>query len=105
MGECEPEVSPLSRFRFHPDLPSVPVDDLAADGQSYARALVLGPAMQTPERLEDLPGIIRLNTNAVVFDPEYLGTLSLLEGQLDDWTPISAELQGITDKILVELRN
>jgi hypothetical protein len=82
----------------------MPLDDLAADGQSYARAFILSPTVQTPERFENLSGILGLDTNAVVFDPENLGTVPLLEGQLDDWTLISAELQGITDKILVELR-
>jgi hypothetical protein len=82
----------------------MPLDDLAADGQSNARALVLGRSVQTFEGLEDLLGILGLDAEAVIFNPEDLLSLSFLEGQLDDRALISAELQSITDKILVELR-
>ena len=40
MQKREPEMSPFPGFRFHPDLPPMPLDDLPTDGQSDARALV-----------------------------------------------------------------
>jgi hypothetical protein len=100
----EAEMSPFPGFRFHPDLPPMPLDDLTTDGQSDARALVTGSTMQPPERLEDLLGILGLDADAVVFHPEDRVTLPLLDGQPDDRALIGTELQGIADEILVELR-
>ena len=82
----------------------MPLDDLAADGQSDARALVLGPTVQPPEGPEDLLGILGLDADAVVFHPENLLSIPFLEGQLDDRALPPAKLQRITDEILVELR-
>ena len=81
----------------------MPLDDPAADGQSHARALVLGPAVQPLEGLEDLLGILGFDADAVVFHPKDLVSIFFLECQLDDRALISAELQGIADEILVEL--
>jgi hypothetical protein len=104
MVDREPEVSPLSRFRLHPDLASVPLDDFATDGQSNARALVFSTTVQPHERLEDLLGILGLDADTVIFNPKDLVLFPFLEGQLDDRKRISGEFQSITDKILVELR-
>jgi hypothetical protein len=100
----EPEVSPFSGFRLRPDLASMTLNDLAADRQPDARALKLGKTVQPLEGLEDLLGILGVNADTVIFNPEDLVPISFFEGQLDDRALISDELQSITDKILVELR-
>jgi hypothetical protein len=82
----------------------MPLDDPPADGQSDARALVLGLPVQPPEGLEDLLGILGLDADAVVFHPKNLFSISFLKCQLDNRALISAELQGIADEILIELR-
>ncbi len=104
MENRESEVSPFPWFRIHPDLSPMPLDDPTADGQSNARTLILGTTVQPPEGLEDLLGILGLDANTVVFHPKDPVSIFFLEGQLNDRALISAELQGITDEILVELR-
>ncbi len=104
MGNRESEVSPFTGFRLHPDLAPMPLDDPTADGQSNARTLIFRTTMHPHERPEDLLGILGVNADPIIFNPKNLVSVFFLEGQLDDRALISAELQGIADEILVELR-
>ena len=80
MRKGEPEMSPPTLLRFHPDLAPMALDDLLTDGQSDARALVLAPTMQTPEGLEDLLGVLGLDADAVVFYPKDRVPILLFQG-------------------------
>lgn len=61
-------MGPLSRCRLYPDLATVPLNRLAADGQADSRSLVLVPGMKPLKRLEDLLCILRRNADPVVFN-------------------------------------
>src|SRR4051794_33168318 len=53
------------------DPAAVPFGDAAADRESHTRALVGVTAVEPLEHGEDLLGVLRLEADAVVLDPEY----------------------------------
>src|SRR5262245_38166254 len=95
----------------------MPLDDLAADGQAYARALVLGPAVQALEDIEDPVAKLVVEPNPVVLygdptDRERIGLSVRASRELGERTtpdldhggPIGGvEFQGVADEVLQQL--
>src|SRR3954447_17781591 len=69
-GKIDQEGGPTARFALRRDPSAVPLDDLAADGEAHAGALVRAALVQPLEELEDAVHVPGLEADAVVGDGE-----------------------------------
>ena len=83
----------------------MPLDNLLADGQPDAGAGILFAGVQALENLENPPGILRLNADAVVPHPKEPLLLLPAGADVDFRRPLAVELDGVSDQVLKELRN
>ena len=63
--------APLSRFGFHPDAPTVMLDNLLADRQPDPASGILHPGMQPFENSEYDLGMFTRDADSVVRDREH----------------------------------
>src|SRR5262249_13797549 len=113
-GQGDEERRALPRGAAGGELPAVALDDLAADGQPHAGALVLAPAVQPLERGEDPLQVLLVKADAVVLDAELApergravpGQPGLAVGQdagpdpHPRWLVLPVELEGVADEVL-----
>jgi hypothetical protein len=99
------------------NLAAMALNDLAADGQAYARALVLVAPAQALKGSQDTVEVLFVESDTVVFheDSTRLGDWRVPTGasfpnakefamDLDDWRFVRpVELQGIVDQVLEQL--
>src|ERR1035438_6391272 len=92
-------------LRLRPDPSAVAFDDLFADGQADAIARVFAAGVQTLEDDKDVFRVLRGNSDSVIAHAEQpvLARLFRLRGNYGRLFP--AELEGVSDQILEDLRH
>src|SRR5712691_9810027 len=68
MGKGDDEFGACSRTAFGGDASAVPFDDLSANREPYAGALVLSTAVKALEYLEDPVQVLLVKSDSVVLD-------------------------------------
>jgi hypothetical protein len=68
IGDCKVKSGTSSYFGLHPDLPTVTLHDLLADGKSYARARILFSIVQTLEDNKNTLSLPWINSYPCVLD-------------------------------------
>src|SRR6478736_7387543 len=103
-GKREAEDRTTAVALVDPDPPAVAFDDLAADRETDAGALVLLAVVEAAEHLEDLLAPVGRDTDAAVGDGDlrHPGRAGLV-AHPDLCVLVCAELQGVRDQVLQRL--
>ena len=80
----------------------MPLDDLPADGKPHPRPLLLAvPTMKSLERRENLPAMLLVEADAVIFNNDLkIQTVGFCASHLDNGLlPISVELESMAYEV------
>src|SRR5216684_3443540 len=103
-GQGKLEAATGPGLRLHPDPAAIAFNDLFADGQANAVSRVFRAGVQALEDNEDVFRELWRNSNSVIAHgelPSLSGSFSL---HGNHWRLLPAELDGIPDQILEDLR-
>src|SRR5216684_1028702 len=103
-GQGKLEAATGAGLRLHPDPAAVAFNDLFADGQANAVSRVFRAGVQALEHDKNVFRELWRNSDAVIVHAELPSMSGFFSLHGNHWRLLPAELDGVPDQILEELR-
>ena len=100
LGECEVKCTSFAEFGFHPNRPTMPLDDSFGNRKPQSGSWVLRSRVQSLKDDKDPICVLLLKTNSVVAHGEVPMIHVRLSVDSDSRSLVSAEFDRVSDEVL-----